>query len=384
MFCLQVKEYKKIVDNTVRDKCEQIISTFILVGSECEINIDSSARSAVLTQFNSKEPLSLHIFDNIYAMVFRELQVGHFPRFVRKLAFRTFIAEKGDFLRYIGYDMRIEGIKNRIMYQPDDLSSNVITDRDIKMALHMNQDSPDWDLISKDGLDYQVFRSMKQYIIGVGFMFRLLKTTGLLPVSYDKAIMGNNNFPTKHLYDPLVAEYVTLDYIKAGQGNNNPYSQAIVRAGINYSPFHIRWYYNFVSTVVHDGERNCFIEFGKSSTLYNDVKKECNKKKSGGYAIMVYSRSYYRVAENKTRYIEIIYIAQDKFQIERLSKFIALQRAKGFHHGMLKVHEEMAKRDYQVGPEKMELHQTLLDFRDKYETDGNLKTYELSRTDDSQ
>jgi hypothetical protein len=384
MFCLQVKEYKQIVENTAQEKCEQIVNNFIRVGSKHEVNVDASARSAVITQFESKEPLSVHLFDNVYSIVFHELQVGHFPRFIRSMDFRASAAEKGeDYLKLIGYDMRIDGIKDRIMYQPDDFRSTVITDRDIKMVLHMNQDSPDWDLISKDSHDYQVFRSMKQYSIGISqYKFKLIKTVGTLPVSYDKAILANNNFQTKHMYEPIIAEYILLDYIKAGQENDNPYSQLVVRCGMNFSPFHARFYYNFISTVVHDGERNCFIEFGKSSEVYSNVKKEQNQKR-GADAAMFYSRTYYRVSENQTRYIEIVYMSHNKYQINAVSKYIGLHRAKIFHNGMITVNEEMAKRDYVVGPEHVELQQTLLDFRDKYEVDGNIKTYELSRTDDS-
>jgi hypothetical protein len=381
MFCLQVKELKRIVDGTTKNKCKEIIDTFLQHGSACEINIDAKARSSVFNNFNS-EKISIHIFDDVYGIVYRELQHGQFPRFIRSMVFKSYLAKKGeDFLKLIAYDMRIEGIKDRIMYQPDDFSSTQITDRDIKMMLNMNQDSPDW-LMIKDTKDYQVYYSYKQYTIGCDIKFRLCKIAGTLPVSYDKAILAEINPSTRHILDKMTTENIVLDYINYGERDDYPYSNFIVRSGMNYSPFMPRWYYNFVTTVIHDGHRNCYMHIGKSSQAYNNVKKECNQKKHGKMADLLYSYTYYRISEEKTRYIHVFYVAQSKTLPDYICHRIGLNRAKYLHAGMLKVNQVMAKRDYKMDDIQYSLYRTLQDFRAKYETDGNFKTYELSRIDD--
>jgi hypothetical protein len=280
------------------------------------------------------------------------------------MTFKAYEAKRGDaFMKNIALDLREEKIRDRILYQPDDFLSTTITDKDIKMILNLNQDSSDWRLISDEKEDFQVYKSKKQYSIGQKDKFMLCKTVGTLPVSYDKAIKSDINCSTRHLLDEMCTERINLDYVQAGVGNNNTYSTMVTRTGLNYSPLLLRRYYNLVMTTVHDAERQCYIHVGKSSKVYKKVKKAENEKKLCRNADMLYSFTYYKVNENKTRYIHVFFVAKQKNVPEKLYRGIVIKRGKSIHEGYSRTLAEMAKRNFTMEDSHPSLYDTLLDFQ---------------------
>jgi hypothetical protein len=214
MFCLQVKEYRRIIDKSYKEKCIQIVDQFVRPQSQNEINVDSITRRTVVNIVDSKEKVTKKIFDDLYRIVYRELQHDAFPRYIRSEKFQVFVQKKGeDFMKLIAFDTR-EHLSDRILYQPDDFKSTTISDKDIKMILNLNDDSHDWMLISKENQENQVFRSKKQYSIGLNTNFRLCKIVGMIPVSYDKAILAEINWNTRHMVDSMLAEEIPLEYVK--------------------------------------------------------------------------------------------------------------------------------------------------------------------------
>jgi hypothetical protein len=350
----------------------------VLPGAPNEINVDSATRNTVVQKLDSKVPITVNIFNDLYGIVYRELQHDAFPRYIRSQQFTDFITKKGEsFLKQIAYDLRDSDIQDRILYQPDDFQSTAINDRDIKMILNLNEDSSDWKLISSDAEPFQVYKSKRQYAIGQTRQFRLCKVVGTLPISYDKAILAEINPSTRPLLDKMSCENIVLDYVKIGEKNDNPLANFVVRTGMNYSPIIPRWYYNFVMTVVHDGERQCYMHMGKSSCIYNEMKKDENAKKHGRYADLLYGYTYYKVGENKTRYIHVFFVEQHMKIPEGFNKYMTMQRGKDLHAGYAKVIEEMQKRDFVLDDTEFSLYRTLEEFRNKYEANGEIKTWTL-------
>jgi hypothetical protein len=127
-------------------------------------------------------------------------------------------------------------------------------------------------------------------------------------------------------------------------------------------------------TVVHDAERQCYIHLGKSSRSYDSVKCELNQKKTAKKADMLYGYSYYKVDDNKTRYIHVFLMSQQKGTPEALLKYATLSRGKSVHEGYHKVINEMTKRNWEMDL-TLSPYNTLCDFREMYEANGNSKTW---------
>jgi hypothetical protein len=72
---MEVKEYKRTIDDTLKDKCEKIVDQFVRNGAKHEINVDGTARDAVIAKLESTEPVTINIFDEVFGIVYRELQV---------------------------------------------------------------------------------------------------------------------------------------------------------------------------------------------------------------------------------------------------------------------------------------------------------------------
>jgi hypothetical protein len=140
MFCLQVKEYRRIINKSYKEKCIQIVDQFVRPQSQNEINVDSITRRTVVNIVDSKEKVTKKIFDNLYKIVYRELQHDAFPRYIHSEQFQVFMQMKGeDFMKLIAFDTR-EHLSDRIFYQPNDFKSTTIIDKDIKMILNLNDD----------------------------------------------------------------------------------------------------------------------------------------------------------------------------------------------------------------------------------------------------
>jgi hypothetical protein len=74
----------------------------------------------------------------------------------------------------------------------------------------------------------------------------------MIPVSYDKAILAEINWNTRHMVDSMLVKEIPLEYVKASA--ENPYSCYVTRIGMDFSSLMRRRYYNYVMTVVHNVE----------------------------------------------------------------------------------------------------------------------------------
>src|SRR3989338_2276071 len=98
------------------------------------------------------------------------------------------MASQGDdILPLIAINLGISSPRNAVRFQPKDLTSGTISDKDVKFVLRLNSDTSDWQRIyeGKDGSS--TFISRTNYSIGGMRELKLGKITGYLPCSAEEA-----------------------------------------------------------------------------------------------------------------------------------------------------------------------------------------------------
>jgi hypothetical protein len=384
-FILLVNKFKSLGSShreeqvaIMTDLCEN----YLALGGTKELNIDDGERRLVLQKIREtqlEDSIDTTIFDSVFHMISRELQMDGFMRWTRSDLYNKLVNKAGrPLLERIAIDIS-QFDRNAIILRPDDFHATTISDKDIKFILRMNEDSPDWVLLQKphqvNTHQQYTFVSKTRYTMGddLGGMY-LSKFTGVLPFSAKHVIESLVDTKLRRKYDVQQSQYQFLDYFKAGADNNNDYSCALSYYAVSLPwPFKKRGCIN-LSTLVYDQKRRCYIWAGKSTDAFDERRE----KDSDTLTIdSIYGYTVYEISEKESRYCHFVYangkMSFDSFSLMRMYN---LQRGDGIHKGILDVCKAtVTKACIHDG---MRLLDTLQDFKSKYMADEkSCKNYDL-------
>jgi hypothetical protein len=369
-----IDEYVRINDPQEQyQKAQKIVDTFVRISSRHELNVDNYSRDAVIQRITPNTKLTRQVFDPITKIIMRELKEDAFPRYIRTTNFKCFVILKGeDFIRSIALDLRVAGIRNAVLFQPKDFSSDCITDRDIQFIMKLNQDTSDWEAIIEK-IDRQAYMSKTNYSIGGMKGLRLGKIVGTLPYHIDQVMQVEFDSQFRQEFDPHVREMLGTKVVKAGDGNNNPYTVTIFRYTMSLGPTFQRRVFDMINVYGYDTERQCFFAIGKTSDIIADTLPPSEKKKFV-HAQMIYGYNYYKISDNKTRYVHVYY---NDVKLPLINDIIfaeaVKQRSKYHHEGYLKLLKKGIK-----APEDTPQQAVWNDFKERYLVNGKVKTWDIS------
>ncbi|KAL0480861.1 RGS4 [Acrasis kona] len=319
-FLIEVEEYKLITDLEKKmTKADDIVNKFVKFESPYEINIDSASRNEIV----QKTKLTNSLFEPITNVVFRELNLDAFSRYVRSKELKTFLSFEGErFTSSISLDLRKAGSMSQLLCQPKVLKEKFISDRDICFIMYLNQDTSDWKCVHR-GSDYASYISKSTYTCGSMRDLKLGKATGVLEYNIEDCLEMLNS--DKREYDGQQAQELKTIYIPADEANDNPYSFVCRNYVMSMTPFHARRRLPLIGTVVRDGERNAYHLIFKTTTSFNDVMPPVN----GALDCSMFSGySLFKISDTTTRYVHSYYIDVRAAMADLLVKKLAIDRAR--------------------------------------------------------
>jgi hypothetical protein len=274
-----------------------------------------------------------------------------FARYVRGERFIKFAIKKGEnFIKDISLDLRVEGIRQSILYQPKDFNSPCITDRDIQFGFKLIDTPSDWNTIY-DHNDHQAHRSKTSFSIGGMKGIEMSKFTGYVPCDLETAFSLELSDKVSQDLNIQAKETLGKHIIVAGDNNNHPYSMICFRNTLDLGPLFSRRKFDLISTAGVDTERQCYFRFSKTSSVYSSTLPP-SVKKSLVDADGLFMSAFYKVSENRTRYVHIVYV---NISVPAVSDFLHYIMTIGRSKQIQKVYlTALEKRDKLVREEMMQ------------------------------
>ncbi len=278
-------------------------------------------------------------------------------------------------LKSIAIDLRTSSPRNAVRFQPNDFNSGSITDRDIQFILRLNQDTSDWKRIyHKD--DVTVHISRTNYTIGGMKGLRLAKQTGFLPCSVEEAVEMRCIDSMRNVIDLNCREMDFIRKIQAGDNNDYPYSFALYNYGCDIGPLFHRRNFTLIGTTVYDTERQCYVDVAKTAHCYSDLAAPFRRKKHPIIAEMITGFTYYRIGDNKCRYVHVAY---SDFQIPKIDGIFErkiIERGKAYQIGLMKLLNKVREEKIVVNAKEHPRFGILEEYKDKFMKDGGKKTWD--------
>ncbi len=263
-------------------------------------------------------------------------------------------------MKEIALDLRVSNIKNAVLYQPKDFNQPCITDRDIQFMFKLIEATSDWECVY-EAKEHEAYVSKTKYSIGGMKGLKLVKYTGYLPCNLETASTLEMNNNRRHKMDAQLRELLGSKIIIAGDNNQFPYSMVSLRYTLDIGPLFLRRIFDAVFMLGYDTERNCFFNFGKTSTVYSD-QMPASIKKNGVSSDLLYGYTFFKVSETRTRYVQVCYtnIHLNLPGSDLMFASIAKTRSVAMHKGYL-----MAINDKETPDDEM-LLELYADFKKRH------------------
>jgi hypothetical protein len=242
-----------------------------------------------------------------------------------------------EFIQRISIDLSRYN-RNAWVLHVDDFYAKSINDKDICFAFNLCEDSTDWipvrrTKMSENEREQYTYVSKAQFLMGDSLRkgFSLAKFTGILPFSADLLFRGLCNNELRGVFDPNRKLYSLVEYIKAGQDNNNPYSCALIQIEIETIPILKNRGSFLLTTTVYDTSRQCYLYVAKTTKGFPE--RILPKKIIEEVSVVCFA--FYKISETKCRYVHILYMDLD--MNFTLFKFLVGMRGKVLHDGFVKL-----------------------------------------------
>jgi len=348
---------------------DEIIRTFVQVGSPKELNLGSAQRLtldlwkniSMEEDGNYRESVSSSesngcsevfvaikpdlLFKQVYFMVNMDLKLDQFPRFARSEMLRSFLREKGeDFTRGIAIDIS-KGFEVDLRFKPHDLVHNTIDDNHIYFGLTLAEDTPDWELVL-DEPNLQTFVSKTRYTFDKGSMkgLQLAKAVITLPFRIDDVWASLWNTDTLGQIDPMAFK-IRRACKYCAPNDNSKYGLSMGINGVKMFP--IKRALCFTATAVQDAEIGCYVLTAHTSDFTEEdfyEKKQEDKDLQGLFYFLLF-----KINEKSTRLVIPTYCDVDfPFVSGFLYKTLAKKRSKMIREAIVSVLNEITEHGSKV------------------------------------
>jgi len=157
-----------------------------------------------------------NLFSKIERSISMDLKMDQFPRFSRSSQLEKFLVGKGEvFTRSIAIKNSLFSVD--IRFKPNDLTSQLVTDKDIYFAFTLAEDTPDWDMIASFDKPFRcnAYVSKTSYLIGQNALagMKLYKTEVILPFSLEDVWYSFCDTKSRYDFDKNLVDCELVKYV---------------------------------------------------------------------------------------------------------------------------------------------------------------------------
>ncbi|KAL0476514.1 hypothetical protein AKO1_004595 [Acrasis kona] len=382
LFLLEQRKFVSEDDETRSKHSQDILNTFISIGSPKELNIDGITRKNVSRRIEEcradNYPIPKDVFDELTQIITRETRDDSFARYQRSETFLELVRNHGASLINDICANDENTCRDTLLFSSDNFSQDTVTDYDIKLLLRLSEDSADWKALrvsKKNEVERESFSyiSKRTFTTSDGIKIKLAKFTGVIPFSAEQTFHALVNRDLQKYWDSKQVKNEPFCYSKAGD-----YSVTVQDYVMNIVPHLMKKRQaTKMSSAVYDTKRKCYLYACKTTDAYEkqiDPKNACIR--------FYFGVMLYRISETKCRYVYTLYyqftsnIKSDKVR-NAIFNLAMKQKSKAFHSGIVKACQKQRDVGFKR-PENNTILDTFDDFSTKYlDSPNSVKTWDI-------
>jgi hypothetical protein len=376
-FVLEVRELKANTTLSNEEKLAkilEIVDTYIVEGSQKEVNIDAATKKPVIkivdeTLQKTDLVVPVTVFDDIAAVITRELKEDAFCRFIRSECLEDYLKRCKDDSFLFSIAKKKEEARDPVRVEAEDFYNLNITDAHISKMFAFAEDCGEWLPVrrtkrnERERSNYSYVRAIKN---ADGQTIYSGKATGSLPFSAEHGLHALMHFDRRKEWDHIQNRWDVIDFVPSD--NERMYSQHTSVYEI-VPPFPLKKRITQVAgSLLYDNVRQCYFWIGKTLQPFkHESMQESLKSGSVAMDLWVFIQ-FYKVSETSCRYV-YIGIADMHMQINSLFMFRKMLKThfKSMHDSWVGICESIKDTWEKQRPEHdAKLYATLDDFRSKF------------------
>ena len=293
------------------------------------------------------------LFGQAMLMASVDLKMSHFQSFSKSEFLMKFLKEKGEkYTRTMGVDIS-KGYNVDLRFKPQDLRVPTITDDYIYFGLGLCEETPDWELVTKDSkLNYSVYTSKTSYLFdnsSKGMKLSKIVIDLEYPIEDLWAIFCHTENQME--FDSMCyKEHECHGYVPPNSDPKNPCPYGLQKISCNFDiklPMAKKRHMKMVGTTIHDSGTD-MIMIVKHACDYESSQSSTDEFSKNSLPVDTLLSYYimFRCGEfkNSTRLYHIMYTDLQLPLQEFTSGKLMTKRAKMLSQGMNKILENLTYR----------------------------------------